>query len=211
MTGAITFFWFDTGLPYLAHGSITMRRHVAYITTLTSDLKVKSTGFNTYSCPTRNFCLLWCWLTKFGTWVYHHERICCVHSWSWYDVDLCPQGQISEFMTWLCVLGIWVYYHGMMCLIYSLPLLDLDLWPQYQNYIFTMNLSLARSSLLFDIGISSFGILVYHHLCTFLTFLWPWLVTYVWVAGGSVVSFAHSYYLVWTEKYVTLHEFFYSI
>ena len=27
----ITFFWFDIGLPYLAHGSITIRRCVAYV------------------------------------------------------------------------------------------------------------------------------------------------------------------------------------
>ena len=39
----ITFLWFDIGLPYLAHGCITMRRYVTYIhdpdTTLTFDLK----------------------------------------------------------------------------------------------------------------------------------------------------------------------------
>ena len=52
-----------------------------------------------------------------------------------------------------------------MCRLYSLPLYDLDLWSQSQNYILTMNLSLARSSLLFDIGIHipNFGIWVYHH------------------------------------------------
>ena len=33
-------------------------------------------------------------------------------------------------------------------------------WPQYQNYIFTMNLSLARLSLFFKIGIENFGIKV---------------------------------------------------
>ena len=46
-----TFFWFDIGLPYLAHGWITMRRCVAYIhgpdTTLNFDLKVKFIGFLT--------------------------------------------------------------------------------------------------------------------------------------------------------------------
>ena len=47
----ITFLWFDIGLPYLAHGCITMRRCVAYIhdpdTTLNFDLKVKFKGFLT--------------------------------------------------------------------------------------------------------------------------------------------------------------------
>ena len=41
----ITFLWFDIGLPFLAHGCITMRQCVAYIhdpdTTLNFDLKVK--------------------------------------------------------------------------------------------------------------------------------------------------------------------------
>ena len=45
----ITFLWFDIGLPYLAHGCITMRRCVAYIhdpdKTLTFDLKVNFIGF----------------------------------------------------------------------------------------------------------------------------------------------------------------------
>ena len=47
----ITFLWFDIGLPYLAHGCITMRQCVAYIhdpdTTLNFDLKVKFIGFFT--------------------------------------------------------------------------------------------------------------------------------------------------------------------
>ena len=45
----ITFFWIDIGLPYLAHGCITIRQCVAYIrdpdSMLTFDLKVKFKGF----------------------------------------------------------------------------------------------------------------------------------------------------------------------
>ena len=45
----ITFFWIDIGLPYLAHGCITIRQYVAYIhdpdSMLTFDLKVKFKGF----------------------------------------------------------------------------------------------------------------------------------------------------------------------
>ena len=47
----ITFLWFDIGLPYLAHGCITMIRCVAYIhdpdMTLNFDLNVKFIGFLT--------------------------------------------------------------------------------------------------------------------------------------------------------------------
>ena len=50
----ITFFWFDIGLPYLAHGCITIRQCVMYIhdsdTTLNFDLKVKFIGFLTCLC-----------------------------------------------------------------------------------------------------------------------------------------------------------------
>ena len=56
----ITFLWFDIGLPYLAHGCITMRRCVAYIhdpdSMLTFDLKVNLKAFVMSSCTTCNFC-----------------------------------------------------------------------------------------------------------------------------------------------------------
>ena len=46
------FFWIDIGLPYLAHGCITIRRRVSYIhdpdVTLNFDLKVKFIGFLTF-------------------------------------------------------------------------------------------------------------------------------------------------------------------
>ena len=45
---------FDTGIPYLAHRSITMRGCVKYIrdsdTTLNFDLKIKFLGFMTWLC-----------------------------------------------------------------------------------------------------------------------------------------------------------------
>ena len=113
---AHNFFWFDIGtyLPYLAHGPITIRWCVTYIhdsnLTLTFDLTVKFLGFS--SClrvrPITIFCLgtglpylaynIW----HMGN---HHERMCWVHSWFWYDADLWPQANIFNdmFMTWLCV------------------------------------------------------------------------------------------------------------
>ena len=70
------------------------------------------------------------------------------------------------------------------------------LWPLYQNYIFTMKLSLTRSSLLFDICIPNRCIYMCvspdNMLCTFLTFVWP--LTYMWVRGLSLVT--HSLYLL---------------
>ena len=58
----ITFFWFDFGIPYLAHGCITIRWCVAYIQdpdrTLNLDLKVKFIGFLKCFCvrPITIFC-----------------------------------------------------------------------------------------------------------------------------------------------------------
>ena len=46
------------------------------------------------SCPAHYFFMVWHWLTIFGTWVYHHETMCRVHSLSRYDLELWPQGQI---------------------------------------------------------------------------------------------------------------------
>ena len=118
----ITFFWFDIGLPFLAHGCITMRQCVVFIfdpdKTFNFDLKVKFIGFLTCYCvqPISCFCFViglpyfahgcitirWYvaymfmldltlnfdlkvkfigFFTCFGIWVYHHETACCLHSW----------------------------------------------------------------------------------------------------------------------------------
>lgn len=63
--------------------------------------------FYLFSCPTRarNLCLLKHWHTIFGTRVYHYKMMCRVYSLSWYDIDLCPQGQINRILTWLPVRG----------------------------------------------------------------------------------------------------------
>ena len=91
--------------------------------------------------------------------------------------------------------GMWVYHHGTMCHMHSWPLYDLDLSHQYESYIFTMNLSLARFSLLFDRGIPNFGLWVYHHETK--CFVHSWLLTYMWVAGVSLVSITQSFYFVY--------------
>ena len=73
------------------------------------------------SCPAHNFFMVWHWLTIFGTWMYHHETMCRVHSCSRYDLELWHQGQIYRvfdmfscpahnfFMVWHCLtmFGTW--------------------------------------------------------------------------------------------------------
>ena len=170
--------------------SITMRRCVAFIhdldTTLTLDLKVKFIGFcrvfmtdlfenpDLFAftllmslCPSCNFYLLWHKHTKFGTWVYHHERMCRVYSWSWYDVDLWTQGQtcrvydmalrsgLSVFVLWNShtLFGTWRYHHGTKCRVHSWTLIMNNI-----KIIFHHGFESGKLSLLFDIGIPHFGI-----------------------------------------------------
>ena len=145
---------FDIGIPYLAHGSITMRGCVAYINdpdrALTFDLKVQFIEFMT-------------WLCVWATALLSFEKVILCLEWE-------------------------VYHHGTMCWVHSLPLYDLNLWPQFQNYIITINLSLAKSFLLFDIGIPNSGKWVYYFettCCVNSSFVWPWPLTYIWMTGVS--------------------------
>ena len=102
--------------------------------------------FDMFSCPAHNFFMVWQWLTIFGTWMYHHETMCHVHSWSRYDLELWPQGQIYRVFDmfscpahkffldwhWLTILGTWMYHHQTMCRVHSWPRFNVDLWPQGQ-------------------------------------------------------------------------------
>ena len=90
----ITFLWFDIGLPVYQHETMCRVHSWSWY-----DLELWPQGqiyrvFDMFSCPAINFFLDWHWLTIFGTWMYHHQTMCRVHSWSWFNVDLWPQGQI---------------------------------------------------------------------------------------------------------------------
>ena len=180
---------FDVGLPYLAHGCITMAM-CRVLSWSRYDLELLPQGqiyrvFDMFLFPAHNYFLNWHWLTIFGTWVYHHDDMCQVHSWSWYDIDHWPQGQIyRDYDMALCsdlsfvvlrhshiLFCTWVYHHGTICGVHSWTLYDLDLWPQYQNY--TGVFESGKMPLLFDIGIPNFGIWVYHHESTCCVHSWP--------------------------------------
>ena len=48
-----------------------------------------------FLCPVHNFFWLrWLTVRVFGTWLYHHGEMCCVHLWSNYDLELWPYSQI---------------------------------------------------------------------------------------------------------------------
>ena len=84
----IRFFWFDIGLPYVAHGCITIRQCVTYIhdpeSTLTFDLEVKFIGI--FTCF-RVRPISFYWFDIDLPYLAHgcisiHERMCRVRSWS---------------------------------------------------------------------------------------------------------------------------------
>ena len=67
-------------------------------------------------------------ITIFGTWVYHHETMCSIHSWFRYELELWPKGQIYRVFDmfscpahnlfliwhWLTIFGTCVYHHEKM-------------------------------------------------------------------------------------------------
>ena len=95
------------------------------------------------------FFSVWHWLTIFGPLVYHHEMMCHVHSWSQYNVDLRPQGQIYRFVSdlelfldltlvnhiWHMCLSPWEPLRGSVVYIYD-PNSNINLWPKDQLYRF---------------------------------------------------------------------------
>ena len=107
-----------------------------------------------------SFCVLWHNHTIFGTWVYHHEIMCHMHSWSLYG---------------------------------------LDLWPQYPNYIFTMNLCFGKIVFALWHRHTKFDMSGYIIMKKSTCCVHSWSLYHLQlfgVAGVSVISFTHSFYLV---------------
>ena len=74
-------------------------------------------------------------------------------------------------------------------------------WPltSISKLYFHHEFESSKMSLLFDrqtqfwhMGVSPWN----NMLCAFMTLVWPWPLTYMWVAGVSLVSFTHCFYLV---------------
>ena len=135
--------------------------------------------------------------------------MCRVHSWSRYDLELWPQGQIyrvydmalcsglSFFVLWHShtLFGTWVYHHGTMCRVHSWNLYDL--WPQYQYYIFTMDLSLARClcSLTLEYQILAYECITMKQQNMYILDLSMNLTFDLYVGGGGILSDFYSQFL----------------
>ena len=107
-----------------------------------------------------------------------------------YDMALCSG--LSSFVLWHnhTLFGMWVYHHGTMCLAHSWTLYDLDLRPQYQNYIFTMNLSLARCpwSLTYAYQVLAYGCITMRQHVAYILDLSMTLTFDLYVGGGGILS-----------------------
>ena len=117
------------------------------------------------------------WYTIVSTWFYHHEKMCQVHSWSWYDLELRPKGQIYRVNDMALCSG-----HRFFCpLTWSYSVWNVSVLPWYNvsrrfmnsvwpspltsisKLCFHNKFESSKRFLLYDIGIPNFGIWVYHH------------------------------------------------
>ena len=100
LSWAITSFFFNIGIPYLAHRLITMRLHVMYIhdlfMTLTLDLKVFQhmyTIFGKFPLWDTFYFVVWCRVSILGLLVNHYETM--------YDLDLWTEVKIIGFLIFI--------------------------------------------------------------------------------------------------------------
>ena len=107
------------------------------------------------------------WHTIFGTWVYHHESMYSIYSWSQYDLDFWLQGQIytrvfdmSLCLThtfcflwlWHIILGTWVYHNETMCHDIHDPNMTLTFYLKVKFIVFLKRLHVRATAFLsFDI------------------------------------------------------------
>ena len=139
--------------------------------------------------------MVWHWLTMFGKWVYHHETMCRVHSWTRHDLELWPQGQIYRVFDmfscpvhnffldrhWLTIFGTWMYHHQTMCRVHHDPdsMLIFDLKVKFKGfchvfmYDLKLLLALTLAYQIWQIGLSPWEDVS----GTFMILIQPWTLT----------------------------------
>ena len=156
------------------------------------------------SCPAHNFIMVWHYhITWFGLPYLAHGCITTRHSWSRYDLELWPQGQIyrvydcvqaSPFMSFDIVILCYAcgYITMLRCVTYSHELcmtltFDLNIKIIFSQWIWIWQDIFAlwhRHTKFLHMGVSPWDML-----CTFSTLVWLWPLTYMWVAGGNLCEF----------------------
>ena len=143
-------------------------------------------------CLAHNFFLVWHWLTIY---YFAHASItmrglCRVHSWSWFDIDLRPQCQIYRvyYMALCSGDSFFVLWHShTMTSVWPWPLTSISKLYFHHKFVSgKMVFALwHRHPKFWHIGVSPWD----NMLCAFLTFVWPWPLTYMWVVGGILSEF----------------------
>ena len=136
----------------------------------------------------------------------------CLSPWenvsrSWYNLELWSQCQIYR------VYDCFVFRTRLFCLLtlsYFVWHVSVSPWYNvsrtFMSLTFDLNIKIIfspwvwqnvfalwhRHTKFWQMGVSPWD----NMLCTFFTLVWPWPLTYMWVAGVSLVSFTHSFYLV---------------
>ena len=200
----ISFFCFDIGLPYLAHGCITMRWCLAFIHDLD---KVKFIGF----CHVFMFKLKLCFdigityladgsITLKGCVTHIHDPDTTMT----FDLKL----KLIWFMTCLCVQASAFLSFDIVILCFARECITMVRCVVYIHELFItmafdLNIKIIlspwiwvwhwhRHTKFWHMHVSPW----YKNLCTFLSWVWPWPLTYMWVSRVSLVSFTYSFYLV---------------
>ena len=184
------------------------------------------------SCLVRNIFLLWYWHTIFGTWVYHHEKICVVFI---YDPDTTLTYDLK------------VKFIGFLTCLFVGPCFDIGLsylalwwtmrwWVTYirnPNTKFTFDLKVkfiwfltllcvqATSFLSFDIVIRHLAqecITIRHMSHTFMTSVWPWPLAFILkfyiftmnlCLGKIVFALLHRHTKYGTYGFITMRQHVY--
>ena len=101
-----------------------------------------------------------------------------------HDMALCSGHSFFDLWHSHTLFGTWVYHHGTICRVHSWPLYDLDLNIKITFSQWLCSLT-NRHTKFWHTGVSPWGNMLY----TFLTFVWPWPLTYMWVAGCILSEF----------------------
>ena len=121
------------------------------------------------------------------------------------------------FVTWLCVQASAFLSFDIVILCYACGYITMVWCVRYSHelcmtLIFDLNIKIIfspwilvrqndfalwhRHTKFWHMGVSPSD-----NMCTFVILVWPWLLTYLWVAGASLVSFTHGFYLVFIRDF----------
>ena len=140
--------------------------------------------------------------------------MCQVHPWSWYNLELWPQGQIYRVYDMLCVQAsaFLSFDIVILCLAYEcITMVQCvtyihELWPwpltSISELYFHSEFESGKMSLLLDIGIPNFGKWMYHHETTWPDYelgLWP-ICEWLGGGGGYAQNCIHNTFQIHGEK-----------